>query len=817
VIYQYKKAEMKLSRLIFFILVLIQSFFFIRAVAQTELTRNNLFDFNWRFHAGGAQGAEEPSFDDSKWRKIDLPHDWSIEDLPGTSSPFSISAISQVSGGFTTGGTGWYRKTFSVPKESKDKRFIILFEGVYMNAEVWLNGEYLGNHPYGYTSFWFDISGKIKTEKDNILAVKVKNEGENSRWYSGSGIYRHVWLQVVSPLHITTWGTCITTPLVTEKEAIINVKTSLVNNDIKTSVFKIVTKIIDANGLTQKVIETENTLEPGQTKEIMQEMKLQSPKLWSTDSPSLYKAVSEIQESGLISDIAVTDFGIRTISFDAVNGFLLNGKSLKLKGGCVHHDNGILGSRAYDRAEERRVELLKDNGYNAIRSSHNPPSTAFLDACDRYGMLVIDESFDMWKEGKNPYDYHLWFSDWWKKDIESMILRDRNHPSVILWSIGNEIPNRHKPEVVEVARLSADYIRLLDPTRPITSAVNDLRPDKDPFFAVLDVAGYNYASGGDHNQNNIYEMDHERLPQRVMVGTESYPLEAFGSWMDVIDHPYVIGDFVWTAFDYIGEASIGWRGYFQKQNFFPWNLAFCGDLDICGWKRAQSYYRDVLWNNNHLSIWVTPPEPSFAINPERQSWSKWHWNDVVNDWTWKGNEGKLMNVNIYSSCSQVELFLNGQSLGKKTTDRSTKYTAVWQVSYETGVLKAVGYSGKKKISEAELRSAGEVSQIKLSADRIKIKSDGQDLSYITASLIDKEGTINPKAENEVSFEISGPGSLAGVGNANPISLESFQSPKRSAWHGKCMLVIKSEKTPGKIIIKAVSRGLQTAILEIESY
>jgi beta-galactosidase len=798
------------------ILLLILSFPGIGAEAQTDLKHNNLFDFKWRFHAGGAQGAEEPSFDDSKWREIDLPHDWSIEDLPGTGSPFNINAISQVSGGFTTGGTGWYRKSFFVPKESKDKRFVIMFEGVYMNAEVWLNGQYLGNHPYGYTSFCFDISDKINTEKDNVLAVKVKNEGENSRWYSGSGIYRHVWLQVVSPLHIATWGTSITTPLVTEKEALVNVKTSLINNDIKAITFKLVTKIIDANGLSQGVTETENTIEPGATKDVLQEVKLQNPKLWSTDSPSLYKAVSEVQESGAISDIAETKFGIRSISFDAVNGFLLNGNPLKLKGGCVHHDNGILGSRAYDRAEERRVELLKANGYNAIRSSHNPPSPAFLDACDRYGMLVIDESFDMWKEGKNPYDYHLFFNDWWKKDVESMILRDRNHPSIILWSIGNEIPNRQKPEVVEMARLSADYIRLLDPTRPITSAVNDLKPDKDPYFAVLDVAGYNYASGGDHNQKNIYEMDHERLPKRVMAGTESYPLEAFGSWMDVIDHPYVIGDFVWTAYDYIGEASIGWRGYFQKQNFFPWNLAFCGDLDICGWKRAQSYYRDVLWSNNKLSIWVTPPDPSFPLNPERQAWSKWHWNDVVSDWSWKGAEGKPLDVSIYSSCNQVELFLNGKSLGRKTTDRSTRYIAVWQVPYETGILKAVGYSGKKKISEAELSTAGEVTQIKLSADRIKIKSDGQDLSYITIGLTDKDGIINPKADNMISFEISGPASIAGVGNADPTSTESFQLPKRNAWRGKCMIVIKSDKIPGKIIIKATSSGLQTAVVEIES-
>ena len=808
---------MKVTQLNYIWIIFLVFFTSVCLDAQPGLKRNNLFDFDWRFHKGGALGAEELSFDDSKWRTVDLPHDWSIEDLPGTDSPFSIDAISQVNGGFTTGGTGWYRKTFSIPDDLRDKQFIIIFEGVYMNAEVWLNGEFLGIHPYGYTSFWFDVSGKIKFDKENILSVKVKNEGENSRWYSGSGIYRHVRLIVTAPVHVAPWGTYITTPLVTEKEALINIKTSIVNHSPKGSNIKLVTRVFSADGQKMAEVETEKIIESGKTIEIMQEMKLIKPALWSPDSPVLYKTISEIDESGSLSDQVETEFGIRSISFDVVNGFLLNGKQLKLKGGCVHHDNGILGSKAYDRAEERRVELLKSSGFNAVRSSHNPPSPAFLDACDRLGMLVIDESFDMWNEGKNPYDYHLYFNDWWKKDIESMVLRDRNHPSVILWSIGNEIPNRQKPEVVELAKMSGTYIRLLDPTRPITSAVNDLRPDKDPYFATLDVAGYNYASGGDHNQNNLYEIDHTRLPQRVIVGTESFPLEAFGSWMGVVDHTYVIGDFVWTAFDYIGEASIGWRGYFQKQDFFPWNLAFCGDLDICGWKRAQSFYRDALWKKNQLSIWITPPMPSFAPNPERQSWSKWHWNDALNDWNWKGMEGKIMDVNIYSSCEEVELFLNGKSLGKKITDRSAKYLAVWQVPFEAGTIKAVGFSGKKQVASSELSSAGEASQLKLSADRNKIAADGQDLSYITVELTDNNGICNPKAENQVSFKLDGPGTIVGVGNANPVSLESFQLPQRKAWHGRCMVVVKSDKTAGRIILKAIASGLASASLEIESH
>ena len=797
-------------------IVLIFTIGSIRISAQTELKRNNLFDFNWRFHKGGAIGAEIPSFDDSKWSVVDIPHDWSIEDLPGTNSPFNIDAISQVSGGFTTGGTGWYRKTFTIPKELSEKQFTIFFEGVYMNAEIWLNGEFLGNHPYGYTSFWFDVSGKIKHEKENVLAVKVKNEGENSRWYSGSGIYRHVWLNMVSAVHVATWGTSITTPEVTEKKALINIRTSIVNQSQNVAKITLVTKVLNAGGQEQAEAKTEKTIEPGKTIDVIQVMSVNNPSLWSTDTPVLYKAISEIHESESLTDHVETEFGIRSVSFDAVNGFLLNGKSLKLRGGCVHHDNGILGSKAYDRAEERRVELLKSSGFNAIRTSHNPPSPAFLNACDHLGMLVMDESFDMWKEGKNPNDYHLYFSDWWKKDIESMVFRDRNHPSVILWSIGNEIPDGTNPEVVDQAKMLAGYIRLIDPTRPVTSAVNDLRPDKDSYFAALDVAGYNYASGGDHNQKNLYEADHERLPQRVMVGTESYPLEAFGSWMDVRDHIYVIGDFVWTAFDYIGEASIGWRGYFQKQDFFPWNLAFCGDLDICGWKRAQSYYRDALWKENQVSIWVTPPQPSFALNPERQSWSKWHWNDAVDDWSWEGSEGQIMDVTIYSSCGQVDLLLNGKSLGEKETDRTTKYFADWKVPYEPGTIRAIGYAGKKQVAVAELHSAGKASQIKLSADRNRIVANGQDLSYITVELADNSGVRNPKADNQVSFEVDGPGTIEGVGNANPVSLESFIAPKRKAWHGRCMVIIKSNTKAGKIILKASSTGLSAASIEIES-
>jgi beta-galactosidase len=712
------------------------------------------------------------------------------------------------------GGTGWYRKSFTVATNLKGKIFLLQFDGIYMNTDVWLNGKKLGNHPYGYTSFWYDITDKIIYGETNIIAVKVMNEEENSRWYSGSGIYRHVWLKTIEPVHIAQWGTCITTPEVTATRAKVNLKIQVENETSLPAKIKIVSRIISSKGFEISRTESEQTIDQTSSYEFNHNIELKSPELWSTETPSLYTAISEIYQNADLKDYKETKFGLRTISLDIKNGFRLNGQTVKLKGGCLHHDNGPLGAKAFDRAEERRIEILKASGYNTVRTAHNPPSPAFLDACDRLGMLVIDEAFDMWSEPKNPHDYHLYFDQWWQKDIESMVLRDRNHPSIIMWSIGNEIPGMHKPEVVEVAKMLSDFIRNIEPSRPITAAVNGLRPDKDPYFAALDVAGYNYAAGGDHNKKSLYAHDHTRLPNRIMYGAESYPLEAFGSWMDVLDNPYVIGDFVWTAFDYIGEASIGWRGYPQEANFYPWNLAFCGDIDICGWKRPQSYYRDALWKENQLSLFVTPPQPSFELNPKRKSWSKWHWLDAVADWNWKGSEDKTLTVSAYSSCDEVELFLNNNSLGKKPTKRSTQYMASWQVSYQPGKLKAVGYKGKKQIALSELQSAKESTQIKISADRTELKANGQDLSYITVELTDTDGIRNPKAENLVEFEIEGPGTIIGVGNANPISLESYQLPKRKAWRGKCMVIVKSLQKTGEIALKASSTDLKSAEVKI---
>ena len=767
-----------------------------------------LFDDNWLFFRGGVNGAEKVSYDDRDWREITLPHDWSIEDLPGTDSPLDSLAIGGVNTGFFVGGTGWYRKHFNIPAEQQGQRFYLQFDGIYMNADVWLNGNHLGNHPYGYTSFAYDITDYLVFDQENIIAVEVKNEGNNSRWYSGSGIYRHVWLTVTNPVHIANWGTYITTPEVSVKKFTVKAVTKIENNLDTENDLKLVTKIIDPSGKETGFVEANATIEADSTIDVNQILEIESPEFWSIETPVLYTVVSEVYLGSTLKDRTETTFGVRTISFDTKNGFQLNGKKVLLKGGCVHHGNGPLGAAAHDRAEERQVELMKASGFNAIRCAHNPPSPAFLDACDRLGILVIDEAFDMWKDGKNPEDYHLYFDQWWQNDIKSMIFRDRNHPSIIMWSIGNEIPKRDQPQVAEISNLLAKYVRKLDPTRPVTAAVNGVNPKMDNYIVTLDIAGYNYKS-------DLYESDHKRLPDRIIYGAESYPLEAYDYWMGVLDYPWVIGDFVWTGFDYLGEASIGWLGYWQSKDFYPWNHAYCGDIDICGFKRPQSYYRDVLWGNSDKpSIFVRPPQPSFKQNLKKADWSKWDWHDVRASWNWEAYENIPLIVEVYNSTESVELFLNDKTLGKKETNRNTKWIAKWNIPYQPGILEAVSYNGSRVVATNALYTAGLPQKVKLTADRVSINADGSDLCYIIAELLDSEGKRNPNAENLVEFEIEGSGSIIAVGSSNPKSLESYQQPKRKAYEGRCLVIVKSTEEAGTVKLKATSDGLETAELEI---
>jgi len=609
-------------------------------------------------------------------------------------------------------------------------------------------------------------------------------------------------------VHIVQWGTYITTPEVSEHAAVVKVKTNVVNNsDAPQDVTLEITLLNPGGEETARGIITQS-VEASKSMEYENDFEIAAPQLWSVETPVLYTALIEVfpgsnNDQSIPADRTETNFGIRTISFDTEQGFLLNGKEVLLKGGCVHHDNGPLGAAAYDRAEERRIELMMASGFNSIRCAHNPPSPAFLDACDRLGVLVINEAFDMWKNQKNPQDYHLYFDNWWQKDIESMVLRDRNHPSIIMWSIGNEIPERGKPEGAERAQIIGDYIRKIDTTRPITSAVNGVDLDKDPYFATLELAGYNYSP-------QKYVSDHKRLPERIMYGSESFPLEAFNYWIAVLDYPWVIGDYVWTGFDYLGEASIGWLGYPHKGSFYPWNHAFCGDIDICGFKRPQSFYRDAIWGDDkNVSIFIKPPVPSFdMVNPELMEWSKWNWQDVVADWNWAGYEGTPMAIEVYSNCSEVELFLDNKSLGKKSSTRETEFITRWEVPYQPGVLRAAGYENQEEVTSAELRTAGEPAEIRLTADRTEVAANGQNLSFVIVELIDKNGVRNPKAENLIQFEIDGPGSIAAVGSSNPMSTESYRLPQRKAYQGRCLVIIRSEREQGEILLKATSEGLQ---------
>jgi beta-galactosidase len=766
-----------------------------------------LFDQGWRFHLGGAEGAEAMFINEPGWRTVDLPHDWSIEDLPGTDSPFDSNATNQVSGGFTVGGIGWYRKSFTLPADQKGRRVIIQFDGAYMNATVWLNGHSLGTHPYGYTPFWFDVTEDVSFSATNVLAVKISNVGKNSRWYSGSGIYRHVWLKFLDKVHVAHDGIYLTTPQISPAAAKIRVQMELANQTQSAAPLRLVNRVVSNRGKEVARAQTEELIAANGSQEVTRELTVHSPVLWSVEQPALYTNITEIFRDGRLADRVTTPFGIRQISFDTKKGFCLNGRPLKLQGGCLHGDNGPLGAASYDRAEERKVQILKATGFNAVRCAHNPPAPAFLDACDRLGMLVVDEAFDMWDMGKTPDDYHLYFRDWGGKDVQNMIERDRNHPSIVLWSIGNEIPGKETPPVVATAKGYSEFVRQLDPTRPVTAAVNGLNPDKDPYFNTLDIAGYNYAVGGDHGIKDIYSVDHQRVPGRIMVCTESYPLETFASWMAVLDHPYVIGDFVWTGWDYLGEASIGWRGYDQFPDFFPWNLAYCGDIDTCGWRRPQSFYRETIWTQDKVFLFIQSPEPSFPENPRRVSWSKWHFADLCADWNWETRGEKPLQATVFSSCEATELFLNGRSLGRKPTNRSTEYQAVWPVPYAPGKLEAVGYDAGRKVATAVLRTAGAPDRIRLTSDRDQIHATGEDLSYITVELVDAQGVVHPDADNQIHFEIQGPGTIVGVGNANPISLESYQKTERKCWRGRCLVIVKASDEPGQILLRATADRL----------
>lgn len=795
----------------FFQILFLFCFFTSTVFAQNRnVEQKQLFDDNWKFSLNDISSASLKKFNDDNWRKLDLPHDWSIEGVINSDNP------TKGAGGYFATGIGWYRKTFQVPADWKGKNISIYFEGVYMNAEVFINGRSLGIHPYGYTSFYYALSPYLEFGKENVIAVKVDNAQQvNSRWYSGSGIYRHVWMMVTNPIHVAQWGVAVTANNISIKQATVQVKTLVKNETSFAQKITVSTTLYNGSLYANESKRTSITLAANSEKEIAQNIVVKDPKLWSPQTPNLYIANVSIVKSGKVIDETKTNFGIRTIQVSAERGFELNGKSIKISGGCVHHDNGCLGAAGYDRAEERKVELLKSAGFNAVRTSHNPPSEAFLNACDRLGLLVLDESFDCWRLGKNKNDYSKYFNGWWKKDLEAMVLRDRNHPSIIMWSIGNEITERGKPEAVTTAKLLYNEIKRMDTTRPVTSAVVNL--DKwenlDSLINIHDVAGYNY-------HLNTAREDHLRVPSRIIVQTESYPKDAFANWKLVQENNYVIGDFVWTAMDYLGEAGIG-RTYYSGEtpgenwdnDMFPWHGAYCGDIDLIGNRKPISHYRSMLYNNNEkLYMAVREPEPE-PLKIKETWWSVW---PTWESWNWKGFEGKKLQVEVYSKYPKVKLYLNNNLIGEQNISKDNEFKAIFSVSFIAGILKAVGVEGDKEMESKILQTAGEPAKIELTADRNVLLANGQDLSFVTITITDKDGIPQPNADNRLNFKIEGEGTIVGVANADLKDCDSYVGNTHKAWHGKALVIIKSNHHAGEIKLCVTSNGLEKENVIIKS-
>ncbi len=778
--------------------------------------RKQLFDADWAFALGDYPDAKSIEYDSRKWRNLDLPHDWSIE---GT---ITAEASSGNDGGYFPTGIGWYRKTFTIDKEDKDKLIGLYFEGIYMNSEVYVNGHLVGQYPYGYSSFHYDITPYINKLGENIVAVRVDNSQQrNCRWYTGSGIYRHVWLTATADLHFKHWSTFITTPDVYNNgDSKVNIETVITNNSDYNRTFEVKIAIDIQQKDKEKYITSDYKsiqLQPGEEQKINQLFEVFNAQLWSPNMPTINSATLSISENGKVIDEITQSFGIRKIEYSAETGLLLNGKPISLNGGCLHHDNGPLGSASYDRAEERKVELMKSAGFNAVRTAHNPPATAFLNACDRLGMLVIDESFDGWRDSKTPHDYASIFDQWWERDIDAMILRDRNHPSIICWSIGNEVIERKKLEVVTTAQKLRDRIRLNDPTRPITSALAAWDRDweiYDPLAAVHDIVGYNYM---------IFkaESDHTRVPHRVMWQTESYPRDAFSNWTKVADLHYVIGDFVWTSIDYLGESGIG-RFYYTGETpgehyhrpQYPWHGAYCGDIDLTGWRKPISHYRELL-HTDRKKLYMAVREPNgYHGEIKETQWSVW---PTWESWNWPGHEGKNIEVEIYSRYPRIRLYLNDSLIAECPTTRKEEFKAIIPISYTPGTLRAVGLhtDGTEK-ETITLKTAGTASHITLKADRTALQANGQDLCYVTVQLTDAQGLHTPNAENPLTFSIRGAGEIIAVDNALLKDPTPYSSQTRNAWKGRAMVVIKTTKKSGKISLQATSPGLESCTLTIHT-
>lgn len=783
---------------------------------QPRIVEN--FNANWKFHLGNITNADDPQFNDSSWRILNLPHDWSIE------GEFSDTNPATIGGGALPGGIGWYRKSFFVDEKDKEKSIFIEFDGIYKNSEVWINGEYLGKRPYGYSSFRYELTPFLKYgNKANILSVKVDNSKQpNSRWYSGSGIYRNVRLVITGKIAVDHWGTYVLTSDISNNSAKISIKTRIRNSSTSDNQVELISTVLDPKGkLAGSITNSANILKDS-LNDYCQELVINNPHLWSVESPNLYSIKTEVKVNDKITDEYITPFGIRYFEFDKDKGFILNGKPLKILGVCNHHDLGCLGAAINNRAIERQLEILKAMGCNGIRTSHNPPAPELLDLCDKMGFIVMDEAFDMWKKQKNPYDYASDWDEWHKRDLQDLIIRDRNHPSVFIWSIGNEVIeqyNKSDSSGTIIARELVSIVKELDTTRPVTSALNDPVPANPVIKSeALDLIGYNYH----HDVFNKFPQDYpgkkfiasETVSALATRGSYDMPSDSIRRWPSRWDIPlkegnadnscsaydncsapwgstheetwkvlkkydFLSGMYIWTGFDYLGEPTP-----YQ----WPSRSSYFGIIDLAGFPK-DSYYM-------YQSEWTK--EPVLHLFP--------HWN-------WK--EGQTIDVWAYTNCEEVELFLNNVSQGVKSK-QGDELHIMWRLKYTPGTLKAIARANKKDILAKEIKTAGSPAQIRLTADRSEITSDGNDLSFITVEILDKNGTLVPDADNLVNFELTGEAFIAGVDNGSPVSHESFKVPYRKAFNGKCLVVVQSKTTPGQITLNATSENLSGSAVTIIS-
>ena len=755
------------------------------------------FDSDWQFFQGDASGAEQPQFADSSWQKLNVPHDWSI------AGPFAETNLTGGAGAFMPSGIGWYRKHFSVP--AGDRHVFIEFDGVMANSDVWINGVHLGHRPNGYISFSYELTSHLNLGGDNVIAVRTDTALQPaSRWYEGAGIYRHVRLVETSPVYIPQWQTFITTPQVGDVQATVHVQVTVTNADTVTHKTILHISIFEPNGKVASTASTPLlTIAGGSASQIDQDIVVKNPQRWDIDHQVLYQA--QVEVNGLLDktntdipphptyDSDTVPFGIREYHFDPATGFWLNGKNFKIKGVAVHADGGAFGDAVPLSVWEERLKTLRSLGVNAIRTAHNPPAPEFLDLCDRMGFLVMDEFFDCWTVGKNPDDYHLYFNEWSKTDERDAILRDRNHPSIILYSVGNEIHDTPHQELAKgILKGLVEVAHATDPTRPVTQAL--FRPNVshdyiDGLADMLDVIGQNY------RENEILAA-HEQNPSRKIIGTENRQDRA--TWLASRDNPPYAGQFLWSGIDYLGESR-------------RWPLVghASGVIDRTGGLRPVSYERQSWWSDQPMVAIARRLAPTDAMPTDPGYGADERYTQVLfNDWTPANQQPHLENVEVYSNCKEVELFLNGQSLGAQQIhdDASPR---IWHVTYAPGTLKAVARNDGKVAATDELVTAGAPAKIILTTNRKEIADDWDSVAFARAEVVDKDGILVPHASNLISFQISGPGVVAAVDSSDNASHEPFQSSQRSAYNGQCIAYIKASAPSGRIQVIASSPGLKS--------